>query len=88
MKRKLYLVEWVDAHSTRGNWAPLDEIEEMSHPLHVRSVGWVVARRKGMTVVVPHISGEKNDDTMLFVKGELVIPNSNIRKMVRLKEAR
>lgn len=77
---KLLLIEWIDSHSGNG-WQPLDTIAKAAHPIHCRSVGWLVTRSADTTVIVAHISGEKNGDLRLFGKGEISIPNVAIRKM-------
>lgn len=84
MKRKLVLVEWVDSHSG-DRWQDLDKIEEDTGPLYCRSVGWLVARRNGTTVLVPHISGEKNGNIRLCGTGEMSIPDRAITKIRRLR---
>jgi hypothetical protein len=83
-RRKLFLIEWVDSHSGDG-WRPLDEIAGAAEPVYCRSVGWLVSRRNGTTVLVSHVSGEANGNIRLFGKGDIAIPNRAIRKMTCLR---
>ncbi len=83
-ERKLVLVEWVDSHSGDG-WQPLDKIQDAAELVHCRSVGWLVSKRNNTTVLVSHISGEKNGNLRLFGKGDISIPNRAITRVVVLK---
>jgi hypothetical protein len=83
--RRLVLVEWVDSHSGTG-WQPLDEIADAANPVFCRSVGWIVSESNGMKVLVPHISGERNENLRLFGNGDIAIPDKAIVKVTRLKE--
>lgn len=83
--RPLVLVEWVDSHSGNG-WQPLDEIAANGSPVHCRSVGWLVAKSAETTVLVAHVSGERNEDIRLYGRGDLAIPNRAIVKVTRLQE--
>ena len=78
--RKLVLVEWQDSHSGDG-WQSLDAIAAAATPVHCRSVGWIVSRENETTVLVSHISGEKNGNLRLFGKGDIAIPNNAIVKI-------
>jgi hypothetical protein len=82
--RKLVVVEWVDSHSGDG-WQPLDKITQAAEPVYCRSVGWLVSRRNETTVLVSHISGERNGNLRLFGKGDISIPNRAIVKLSYLK---
>lgn len=77
---KLMLIEWIDSNSGKG-WQPLDQIEDGAGVVHCRSVGWLVADRNGVKTLVPHISGEKNENVRLCGTGDISIPNKNITKM-------
>jgi hypothetical protein len=83
-RRKLLLIEWIDAHSGKG-WQPLDEIAKAAEPVHCRSVGWLVSEGNGTTVLVSHISGEKNGNLRVFGTGDMAIPTKAI---VRRSEIR
>lgn len=84
---KLVLIEWVDSHSIPGGWKPLDDAaENLAAPLHIRSVGWLVSESGGAKVVAPHISGEKNGDCELCVRGEISIPDRAVVKMTVLRK--
>lgn len=82
--RKIVLIEWLDSHSGRG-WQDLDTIEEKALPLYCRSVGWLIKETEQCKVIVPHISGEENEDIMLQGCGDLVIPTKSIVKMSVLR---
>jgi hypothetical protein len=84
---KLVLVEWIDAstHGNRNNWHPLDEIEDTTSVLKCKSVGWLVVDDKDKKVLVPHISGEANENNRPCGYGNLVIPSRAIKKMTVLK---
>jgi len=80
---KLILVEWVDSHGCVG-WNALDTLE--AKPLHCRSVGWLVKKENGMTVLASGISGEKNGDLRLFARGDIAIPDRCITRTKVLKQ--
>lgn len=77
---KLVLIEWIDSHSGRG-WQTLENLESSAKPLYCRSVGWLVSENKKCKVVVPHIAGEKNGDTVIQGCGDLTIPAKAIVRM-------
>lgn len=77
---KLVLIEWIDSHSGSG-WQPMHEIKKASEPVHCRSVGWLASEDGECKVVVPHVSGEKNGDLVLYGRGEITIPNGAIVKV-------
>ncbi len=81
---KLILVEWVDSHSGRG-WQDLDNLKKASVPLYCRSVGWLASERNGCVVLVPHLSGEKNDSIALHGCGDLTIPKKAIVRTTILR---
>ena len=83
-RRKLVLVEWIDSHSGDG-WQPLDEIAGAAEPVYCRSVGWLVSRRNGTTVIVSSISGEGNRNIRLFGRGDIAIPSKAILKLTCLR---
>lgn len=82
-RRKLVLIEWVDSHSCNG-WQPLDEIASVARPVYCRSVGWVVSETKETTVLVAHVSGERNEDLRLYGTGDMAIPRKAIVKTTTL----
>jgi len=79
---RLVVVEWVDSHGQHG-WNPIDSLE--AKPLHCRSVGWLVKKANGMTVLASSISGEKNGDLRLFARGDIAIPDRCITKTRTIK---
>lgn len=82
---KLVLIEWIDSHSHRpAGWRPLEEIEQEGEPLTCRSVGWLLHESKSCKTIVPHVSGEKNEDIVLCGHGEICIPTKAIVKMIVL----
>lgn len=81
---RLVLVEWLDSHAGRG-WQDLDRLERAAEPLYCRSVGWVIRENKDCKVLVPHISGEKNGNTVLQGCGDLTIPTASIVKTTILR---
>lgn len=83
--KRLVLVEWVDSHSGDG-WQPLDEIDRMAEPVYCRSVGWLVSQRDGVTLLVPHISGEKNDGVRPYGTGDMAIPDAAIVSLTDLRQ--
>ena len=85
MELKLVLIEWVDSHS--GNdWRRLEEIEANGDPVHCRSVGWLVAEGRGCKTLVPHISGEKNNNVVPYGTGDISIPDAAITKLTILSD--
>jgi hypothetical protein len=78
---KLVLVEWLDSHAGRG-WQDIRQIQDAAEPMHCRSVGWLVSETGGCKVIVPHLAGEKNGETLLQGRGDLTIPN---RAIVRIR---
>lgn len=85
MKRRLVLVEWIDSHSGHA-WRPMDDIADAVHPLHCRSVGWIVAKKNGTLVLAASISGEKNGDIRECGTCDIAIPTSAIQRTVTLRE--
>ncbi len=83
---RLVLVEWLDSHSGKG-WQTVEQLERATQPLYCRSVGWVVSESKDCKVIVPHIAGEKNGNTMLEGCGDLTIPTKAIVKITVLRES-
>jgi hypothetical protein len=81
---KLVLIEWLDSHAGRG-WQAMDRIAVAAEPLYCQSVGWLLSENKDCKVIVPHIGGEKNGDTMMQGCGDLVIPAKAITKMTVLR---
>jgi hypothetical protein len=85
-RRKLVLVDWLDSHSQAGGgWHPLDEVTENAKPVYCRSVGWLVSEDNGMKVLVPHMSGERNENVEVYGKGEIAIPKQAIIKLSVLR---
>jgi len=82
---KLVLIEWEDSHSDVVKWLSLEEIKGNVEPLRCRSVGWLVHESKEGKVIVPHISGEKNEGTVPYGSGWMSIPSRAIVKMKVLK---
>ena len=82
---KLVLIEWLDSHSGRG-WQEMPALERAAIPLYCRSVGWLVLKKKNCMVLVPHMAGEKNGNTMLQGCGDLTIPTAAIVKMTVLRK--
>lgn len=85
VKRDLLLVEWVDSHSDRG-WRSLDELEAYAHPLHCRSVGWLVARKNGTLVLAGGLSGERNGNIIVCGNSYMAIPLRCIVKTTVLRK--
>lgn len=81
---KLLLVEWIDVHASNG-WQSVDNLKESCAPLHCRSVGWLLHKKNGHVVIVPHLSGEKNGDIVVHGRGDLTIPEKAITKMTVLR---
>jgi hypothetical protein len=73
----------VDSHSGK-DWQPIDEIARAARPVYCRSVGWLVAQGKGTTVLVAHISGDRDEDLRSFGCGDMAIPTKAIVRMVPL----
>lgn len=63
----------------------MDRIAVAAEPLYCQSVGWLLSENKDCKVIVPHIGGEKNGDTMMQGCGDLVIPAKAITKMTVLR---
>lgn len=82
---KLVLIEWLDSHSGRG-WQDIEVLERAAVPLYCRSVGWLLFDGKDCKVIIPHIAGEKNGNTMLQGCGDLTIPTNAIAKMIVLRK--
>lgn len=81
---KLVLIEWLDSHSGRG-WQDMEAVEHAAVPLYCRSVGWLARETKDCKVIVPHISGEKNGNSVLQGCGDLTIPTAAIEKITVLR---
>lgn len=86
-RRKLVLIEWVDAHHLNSTWTEMDRLVALAGPLYCRSVGWLVAEGNGYKVLVAHISGEANEGADIHGHGDQAIPESCIQRIVVLKEA-
>lgn len=82
---KLVLIEWLDAHAGSG-WQTVEQLERVAEPLYCKSIGWLVAERSDCKVIVPHVSKEKNGETMLTGCGDLTIPNKSIMKLTVLRK--
>ena len=85
---QLVEIEWVDSHGGDG-WQSLDQIERDAESVRCRSVGWLLpTSSRGCKVIVPHISGEENEDVTPFGKGYMSIPDSAVLKMRVLRKSR
>lgn len=65
---KLVMIDWVDSHSS-GGWKPLPEIEKDCEPLLCRSVGWLLCEKNEHVVLVPHLSGMDDEDSVTLTCG-------------------
>ena len=81
---KLVLIKWEDAHGSDG-WQPLSTIKKKAAPLMCRSVGWVVAKTRGHTVLTNARSNEHLGDAG-DGNGHFTIPNACIRKVTVLRK--
>ncbi len=82
---KLVLIEWLDSHSGKGAWQTVEQLERAAEPLYCQSVGWLISENKSCKVIVPHLAGEKNGDTVLQGCGDLTIPTNAITKVTVLR---
>lgn len=69
---RLVLVEWIDTHST-PEWDSLDNLTEKCRPMQCKSVGWLVAKQNGATLLVPHIA--KTPPYSADGSGSMAIPD-------------
>lgn len=81
---QLVLIEWKDAHGKDG-WASLDKLRESCRPLRIRSVGWLIAKQNGYTLLTAALSGEK-DNVIVNGDGHMAIPNCDIQKTTVLRK--
>lgn len=82
---KLVLIEWLDSHSGDG-WQPLNEIKKTNRPIRCQSVGWLAADVDGHKTLVPHLSGESDEDVVSYGRGDLTIPNEAILNLSVLRQ--
>lgn len=75
---RIVLVEWHDANSIDG-WKPAQQIDQMK-PTTIQSVGWLHRRTKKETVLVSHISEDKDHGAIW------TIPTGCIVRIVSLVE--
>lgn len=78
------MIEWVDSHAGRG-WQAAERFDHVAEPLYCRSVGWILSENKDCKVIVPHIAGEKQGETLLQGCGDLTIPTKAILKVTTLR---
>ena len=81
---KLVLIEWIDSHSL-DSWAGIEELKGACSPLHCRSVGWLIAKKSGYTLLTTGLCGEKDN---IIVKGRdhFAIPDCCIQKVTVLRK--
>lgn len=87
MKRKLVFIKWVDSHSSNGAWRKIEDIVADNHPLHIDSIGWLIAETNVNVTIVPHMHSPEHDDILVTHGcGEITIPKVAIlkRKNIRL----
>lgn len=82
---QLVLIEWIDAHG-RDGWRALEDIQQSCRPLNCRSVGWLVAKKNGMTLLTPSLSGTDNNKIVTNGDGHMAIPNVCIKKITVLRK--
>lgn len=81
----LVYIEWEDSHSTTGSvWKSIETVQESGPCVVCRSVGWLVEDHKNHKTVVGSISYGRDDGGVNQVSGDMTIPTSAIRKLVRL----
>lgn len=72
-EKKLTLIEWVDSYSVYEGW---DFIKELAEPKVMKclSVGWILKETEECILLMPHISGTNDNDTLGAGMGGLSIP--------------
>ena len=78
----LVLITWDDSHHGSG-WKWLDEIMAKNEQCLCFSVGWMAARSKTHTTLIPHVSCGEGLRTQGL--GEMTIPNRAIVSVKILK---
>ena len=84
MKKRLYLIEWIDSYGDRSNqWFELDNIQSPQKVICL-SVGWIEKESKHGITIVSHISGVKDKKSDRYGTGILTIPTKAIIRKVNL----
>lgn len=81
-ERELVYVEWVDCYGCSPVWVNFNDLNII--PLLCRSVGWIAKEDEEVVVIVPHITQEGHVGAEFQGCGDMVIPRSAIRSIVKL----
>lgn len=85
-KRRLVLIEWLDAYGCSTDWREIPSIIE-DQPMLCRSVGWIVAKGKTSLTIVPHLSPSDHGRSEEQGCGDMTIPIRCIKRIIMLREA-
>lgn len=81
----LVYIEWEDSHSMTGStWKGITDARESGPCIVCQSVGWLISDTKSHKTIVGSVSHGGYDRSINQVSGDMTIPTSAIRKLVRL----
>jgi hypothetical protein len=80
---QLVLVEWEDSLVGTTGWGETSGARPKV--VVVRSVGWLVYDGEDCKLIVPHLSEPNHSDAKQQGCGDMTIPASSIRKLVKLQ---
>jgi hypothetical protein len=81
-KYPLVYVEWEDSQAGVSGWGLTDGARPSL--VTVRSVGWLVYDGEDCKLIVPHLSAESHNGVKQQGCGDMTIPASSVRKVVKL----
>ena len=61
-----------------GEWKPIDDLEEQTVPLRVRTCGFLVKETKELVILASNVSGETNEGVRHYGCGDMRILKRNI----------
>lgn len=79
----LVYVEWEDSAVGTTGWG--ETAGAAPSVVTVRSVGWLVYEAKDCKLIVPHLSQHDHADAKQQGCGDMTIPASSIRRIIRLQ---
>lgn len=80
----IVLVDWIDSQQDTGGWREFGSNELVENKM--QSIGYLIEADKEKVSIVPHI-GLDSRGLPSQMQGRIIIPQEQIRRMVRLVEA-
>jgi hypothetical protein len=80
----IVLVDWIDSQQDGGGWRTFNSNEVVENKM--QSIGYLVEADKDKVAIVPHV-GMDSRGLPSQMQGRIIIPQEQIKRIVRLVEA-